>query len=250
MEGDIVVRGIVLTAALYGEYDKRLVLLTDTLGRITVFANSARREKSPLKAVCQSFTMAKFRLRQGRNAYTLISAEIENSFREMALDMEKMCYGAYMCELMDFFTHEGVRAAAELNLLYVSFLALLDDRYDNRLIKTVFELKTLDIEGIGLHMGSCVISGDKENIHHIDYSLGGAVCDSCLKRARHPVRISAGALYTMRYILSSGISKVYNFKLEEHLLKEVSDLTTGYLKRNADREFKSLMILENITESM
>ena len=43
---------------------------------------------------------------------------------------------------------------------------------------------------------------------------------------------------------------IYNFKLEDHLLKEVSDLTAGYLKRNTDREFKSLMILENITESM
>ena len=161
---DIVVRGIVLSASLYGEYDKRLVVLSDELGKITVFANGARREKSPLKAVAQSFTMARFRLRCGRNAYTLISAEIEESFRELALDMEKMCYAAYFCELMEYFAQTGVAAGPELNLLYISFLALIDDRYDNRQIKMAFCLKLLDIEGVGLHMGDCVLCSSKEDV--------------------------------------------------------------------------------------
>lgn len=243
---DIVVRGIVLSASLYGEYDKRLVVLTDELGKITVFANGARREKSPLKAVAQSFTMARFRLRCGRNAYTLISAEIEESFRELALDMEKMCYAAYFCELMEYFAQTGVAAGPELNLLYISFLALIDDRYDNRQIKMAFCLKLLDIEGVGLHMGDCVFCSSKENIFYMDYSSGGAVCDKCLKRAPKAFKISDGALYTIRYILSSGISKVYNFKLDDRLLNEVDKISTDYLQKNVDRNFKSLDILKEI----
>ena len=92
--------GIVLDTSLIKEYDKRLVILTEKLGRITVFANGARRKNSQLTAVSQKFVMASFKLRpSSQNTYTLISAEIMNTFIDLSYDIEKMAYASYVSEV-------------------------------------------------------------------------------------------------------------------------------------------------------
>ena len=57
MREEIQVTGIILYATLVKEYDKRLVILTKERGKITVFANGARKAVSQLRAASQSFVM-------------------------------------------------------------------------------------------------------------------------------------------------------------------------------------------------
>ncbi|HBE10231.1 MAG TPA: DNA repair protein RecO, partial [Lachnospiraceae bacterium] len=57
MEREIAEKGIVLSAVPYGEYGKRIVILTANLGRITAFANSIRKQTSRLTPAGQSFVM-------------------------------------------------------------------------------------------------------------------------------------------------------------------------------------------------
>ena len=95
---------MVLKAAPSGEYDKRLVILTRELGKITAFARGARRPGNSLMAAGRSFVFGTFRLFQGRDAYTLSSAEITNYFDEIAMDMEAACYRSYFLEIADYYS--------------------------------------------------------------------------------------------------------------------------------------------------
>ena len=68
--------------------------------------------------------------------------------------MEKLCYASYVCEFMSYYTREGSYCVNELNLLYVTLKALEQGTVDNQLIRYVFEVRLMDIEGQGIDAAS------------------------------------------------------------------------------------------------
>ena len=96
MREEIQVTGIILYATLVKEYDKRLVILTKERGKITVFANGARKAVSQLRAASQSFVMGTFTVFPGRDSYTLVKAEVREYFSGLPLDM-RSCAMHRMC---------------------------------------------------------------------------------------------------------------------------------------------------------
>ena len=147
MREQISVTGMVLMAAPVGEYDRRLVILTRGRGKITAFARGVRRPGNQLMAAAAPFVFGKFLLYEGRDAYTLAGAEVENYFREIAGDMEAACYGSYFLEMADYYGRENIDATETLRLLYQSLRALLKPSVPNRLVKPVYELKLMEING-------------------------------------------------------------------------------------------------------
>ena len=139
--------GMVLKAVPSGEMDKRLVILTKERGKITAFARGARRPGSMLMACGRPFAFGQFTLYEGRDAYSLQSAEISNYFDELSMDVEGTCYGSYFLEFTDYYTRENMDGTAMLKLLYQSVRALLKPAVPNELVRRVYELKAMAING-------------------------------------------------------------------------------------------------------
>ena len=98
----VTVQGMVLSSAPVGEYDNRVVILTTDRGKISAFARGARRQGNPLAAFCRPFATGLFTLYEGRTAYTLKEAKIQNYFEEVTSDMEKVSFGYYFVEFADY----------------------------------------------------------------------------------------------------------------------------------------------------
>lgn len=214
MRESIQVTGVVVSVMNVGEYDRRVVLLTKERGRITAFARGARRQTSQLLAATNAFVFATFELYEGRNAYTLVRAHVKHHFMEMAMEIPGVYYGFYFMELADYFGAENVDQTDMVNLLFVTFISILKHRVELKLIRTIFELRTLVYNG--------------------EFAVDVTECND------------ETALYALQFVATASLERLYSFSLEAKSEKEFTRIVRKYLNRSVDRDLKSLDILETI----
>ncbi len=239
--------GMVISSMPVGEYDKRLVLMTKQRGKITAFSRGSRRPKSSMLGATEPFVFGEFSLVPGKDAYTLVGAEVSNYFMELREDLEAACYGFYFLEFVSYFGRENLDGTQLLKLLYQTLRVLCKKVIPLRLVRRIFELKILTIEGVYPQTFSCVACGINKNLNSFSFGRSGVVCDSC-KRSSSGVRsLHPSTVYTMQYIISAPIERLYSFTVTEDVLKDLEHVMEHYLGLHIDRRFKTLEMLDLMT---
>lgn len=208
----ITLTGMVLAAAPIGEYDRRVVILTENRGKISAFARGARRPNSKFVASTNPFVFGNISLFAGRNSYTLTDMEAVEYFDSLRLDFDKSMYGMYFLELADYYTRENNDDRDMLKLLFVSLKALSRGLIDNRLIRAIFELRAVAVNGEfpGLELRS----------------------------------MSETAEYTIKFIISADFAKLYSFTLKDEVMNEVINYSALVVDKMIHHSFNSLLLLE------
>lgn len=215
MADSIRVTGIVLKASPVGEYDRRIVLLTKERGKIAAFARGARKSGSRLAAATNVFASGSFVLYEGRSSYTCTEAEIGNYFEDLMKDYVGAYYGMYFAEVTEYITRENNDERELLRLLYQSLRAIEAPKLPNRLVKCIFELKAIVING----------------------EFPGIPTDRELLES---------TIYALHYIQSSSIEKLYTFLVTDEVLAELEQVAALYCRRFIGHSFKSLEILDTL----
>lgn len=217
MQELISVTGLILKAEPFGEYDRRVVLLTRERGKIAAFAKGARKQGSRLLAATNPFCFGEFKLYEGRSSYSISEASISNYFEGLREDFEGACLGIYFLEVMDYYTRENNDEKNMLKLLYQTLRALQHQGLDNRLVRYIFEIKAIVLNGEypGLPDGK---------------------------------KYQESTVYAISFIVNTSIEKLYTFTVTEGVLEELREIADNYRLRFIDRKFKSLEILNEITE--
>ena len=238
-----ILTGMVLKTAPAGEYDKRITLLTREQGKITAFVRGARRPKSALQAATDLFCFGKFEAYEGRDAFTVVKAEISNYFRELYEDLDKTYYGCYFLEMADYFTQPyNADGRQQLKFLYQTLRALSVPSLEHRLVRRIYELKTLTLYGVQPNVFSCVKCGKKERFRRFSLRDRGVLCENCMeKQTAYP--LNAAALYTLLYLITAPVEKLYTFRVTDEVYEMISRILDDYLKLYVDREFKTLAFL-------
>lgn len=246
MRDGITVTGIVLSVMPIGEYDRRISLLTKERGKLSVFAKGARKPSSALIACTQTFTFGKFTVYPGKSAYNLISADITNYFSELRDNYEWIYRGMYFCEFAEYYTQEGNDETEVLKLLYISLRALSNQRLEPNLIRAVYDLRMIVIEGEGPQISECVKCGcgmeqSEELPERLSFSvrLGGLLCGACTDWDKESVQIHRGTVYALRFICSAPYEKLFSFTLAPDNLSELVLLVNRYRKAYVGHTMKS-----------
>lgn len=216
MKEEVVVHGVVLSEHSQREFDKRLHVLSMEEGKMTVWASGAKRPSSPLMAGSRSFVFGTFSLKKGKSGYNLQSVKVDAYFEEIALDLEKACYAAYFLELADFVSQENLPAEELVNLIYLSLKALLYKNLSNEMVRAIYELRLLKLEG--------------------EYT------------EKPPRSEKKSVLETWNYVLTSPLNKLYTFTLEEGTLLDFCGNVEWLLRESFPVQFHSLRILKSLKQ--
>ncbi|MBQ9631958.1 MAG: DNA repair protein RecO [Lachnospiraceae bacterium] len=238
MNDRIRLNGMVLSASPIGEYDRRVVLLTAERGRISAFARGARRPKSSLVAATNPFVFGGFEVYEGRDSYTLYAADVENYYSELTSDLELVWYGYYFLEIAEYFSLENNDERERLALLGSAFDALLRGKVPLPLIRTVFEFKTLVINGDEPNAFVCGECGREESIRAFSMERRSVICDTCRGKVQ-AVPLPSAVIKAMKYITVTPAKEVFSFLLKEESAGALTNLTREYYRRYVEHPFKS-----------
>ena len=213
--GPVIVTGMILSSSPAGDYDRRVVILTKERGKITAFAKGARRQGSRLLADTDKFCFGNFKLFEGKSAYNLVEASITKYFEELRADFEGACLGQYFLEFADYYTRENNDETQMLKLLYQSMKALCKSTLDNRLVRVIYEIKAIAVNGEfpGIPAG---------------------------------MDLSGSAVYSVDFIVRTPIEKLYTFAVTDSVLSELTMVSKTYMDRLIDRKLKSLDLLDTL----
>lgn len=217
MQDFVSITGMILKSAPVGEYDRRVVILTKERGKITAFVKGARRQNSRFMASTDIFCFGEYKLYPGRDAYNVADAVVRNYFEELRKDFEGAYYGMYFLEIADYYARENTDEREMLKLLYQSLRALGAKSLDNRLVRYIFECKTV------------VVNGEFPGIGKEE-------------------QYSEGLQYTISYIVNTPIERLYTFRVSEEILGELQQFAQKLRRQFLNAPFKSLEILESLVE--
>jgi DNA repair protein RecO (recombination protein O) len=147
-------------------------------------------------------------------------------------------------EIADYFTKEYNDEREMLKLLYQSMRALASGKINRELVRYIYELKTLVINGEAPEVYRCANCGVSDRSMVFSSQNHGLICSECEGIAPDGIHVGGATLYTLQYIVSSTIEKLYTFTVSDEVLKELGTVLRQYTATHIDKNFKSLEILE------
>ena len=128
--------------------------------------------------------------------------------------MEKACYAAYFLELAELVAQENLEAPQMVELLYLSLKALLHKGLKNDLVRRIFELRMLMLEG--------------------EYT------------EEPPLPSGKSVQEAWHHVLAAPLGRLYTFTLEEGTLLSFSQNVDYLCKESFPKQFQSLRILKSL----
>ena len=163
-------------------------------------------------AATRNFVFGAFSVTKGQAGYNLRSVKVNEYFEDIALDLVNACYGSYLLELAELVAQEGLPAEELVNLIYLSLRAILKESIPNELVRRIYELRVL------------LLNGEYTELPPLEAS------DACC--------------YAWQYVLESPLTKLYTFTLTPGVLIEFSQNVDLVLRDALPYHFRSLDILK------
>lgn len=163
-------------------------------------------------AATRNFVFGAFSVTKGRAGYNLRSVKVNEYFEDIALDLVHACYGSYLLELAELVAQENLPAEELVNLIYLSLRAILKESIPNELVRRIYELRVL------------LLNGEYTELPPLEAS------DACC--------------YAWQYVLEAPLAKLYTFTLTPGVLIEFSQNVDLVLRDALPYHFRSLDILK------
>lgn len=244
--------GIVTKETKYGDTSRILTVITKELGKISVLAGNARRNKSGLLTATALFSYSSFTLFKGGSSslYKLNECELLTSFSALHESLDGMAFASYFCDVTNTVVQEDSPDLAQTRLLLRSLYMLCRDNPDYEKIKAVFEFRTLTIAGLLPNLSSCADCGAVSDLIGLSPKDGCVYCSRCLSKHPEIYKINDSILAAIAYIALAQEKKEFSFNMSDKSIKYLSELGECCIQALLEKNFKTLDYLRRVTALM
>ena len=249
----IATQGLVLREVNYKESDKILTVLTAEGGKRTVKAKGCRKKNSPLAAAAQLLVYSDMTLFAYKDRITLNEAESIRQFWHLKFDVELLALGSYFAEVMEVISVEGRPDPAAMSLILNSLHALDKLNKPQALVKAVYEMKLMCLEGYEPLADACAVCGraDPEG-PMLSLAAGVLHCAACKKEVGDGLSLplTEVALSALRHIVYGDPKRLFSFALDAKGLDCLARACEGFLRTQMDRGFRTLDFYQQLKAGM
>ncbi len=235
----IKVKGILLKIGQTVHDERVLTVLTDRLGCISVFAKN-RKGGGQL----DQFYYGEWVLYQtGSGNYLLNIFCLEEPFHLIGGHLEHSFLAGYFAGLVLYFGRDQDPAVSALMPLLLNSLFLLGKEKNPLLVKSVFELKTMQLMGYCPTLSSCGHAGAAA------FSLedGSVLCADCAA-TRRTALASETVLTAVAYILNHPMQKAFGFSVPETDFRVLSTLCEQFVQYHLELKATALELWKTLYE--
>lgn len=242
------IKGIVVKETKYKENDRILTIVTDALGKIYVLAKGISKPTSKLNAL-SSLALVELDLKShGDNMYIITGASKIIDFFSISKDLESYAYVSYILNLANDMFLEDDPFPDLFRLLINTIYLYCQNTKNKELLKCIFELRALIISGYAINIDECSYCGNEE-IKYINLYEGECYCSECGNENMGKA-ISPSVLSAIKHITYSEDKKLFSFSIDGPYIRELSIISTNYIKICMEKEYSSLKYLRNIQKGL
>ena len=243
-------KGVVIRESAYGESDKCLTVLTDTMGSISVFCKGAKNYKSKFMVCAQLFCYSEMELYQRADKYWMKESALLENFYGIRENVTVFALAQYFCDVTCDVTRENQSDEQIQRLLLNTLYVLEKQSKPLLLVKGVFEMRVCALSGFCPFLVGCAVCGEYENGRmYFDIANGTLFCSEHKSNApEHAHALSSAVLHALRWAVYAQAQRIFAFELPEEELKAFSRIAESYLLHHLDRQFHTLEFYHSIEE--
>lgn len=237
-------RALIVRTVNSGDNDRILTAVSPELGKISISAKGVRSLKNKNNTATGILCYSDFVLKEGRELYSLSSAECVEGFYRLRNTVEGVAYGMYFAALLESCTEKNIPAGEELRLLLNTLYVLMNRPEDGGVLKLVYELRLSELLGIAPYISEECQCGNPAAF--FDISEGETSCAS--HKGAFAVAISKDEMTVMEYILTSELKEALFFTTPKPILERLAPISEKYLEYHLGRLPRQLEYLKSITK--
>lgn len=244
-------KALVIKEYIVGESDKYVTLFTKEYGKIQALAPKAKKVDKGFASATQLFVYGDFILTSFKDTYRLVNVDIIEMFHSIRNNLEALSYASYVMEFLQYVTEPMLTQPELLRLALQTLKALTYEGISYKLNRRIFELRALGELGFMPQLNACTSCGEvleekEENRYYFSAESGGLVCESCKAYYKSLISISYGTCFTIQYILSSPLNRLYHFKVTPIIQKELNQVCDIYVPFYIDKTFQTIQFIERV----
>ncbi|ASS65995.1 MULTISPECIES: DNA repair protein RecO [unclassified Paenibacillus] len=239
------VEGIVIRSTDYGEGNKIVTLLTDTVGKVGVMARGAKKVRSRHTSLVQPFTYGEFVFFRNAGLGTLNAGEIMESNHRLREDLDLSAYAAYAAELCDRAFQDEEAGAYLFHQLKACYDGLREGK-DPAVVIHLFEMKILEAAGYGPQLFECIHCGSDQGPFRLSADGGGILCRRCHGRDPRAIPLEEGTLRLLRVLSALDMRRLGNIQVRPETSKQLKTALRVLMDTHLDLRLKSRSFLDSL----